>query len=184
MNRIVAIFRSWRLAPSALLGPHHPVRMVLPDRRLIEIKATLVPMPLISLRTIGVYPVISRYHDGSEHQAPAGRRAQPVRAIMILVLALLLIGLQPWNHGYSANASATGSINSAAVMSADCGGGDRDAGNQAASHCLLHAGCAVSVVAEASMLPVSYPSDWPAFIAGTDIGLRPHPDPKPPKFLA
>ena len=128
--------------------------------------------------------MISRYHDGSGQDAPAVRRANPIRALIVLALALLLIGLQPWNHGYSANASATGSINSAAVMSADCGGGGRDAGNQAASHCLLHAGCAVSVVAEASMLPVSYPSDWPAFIAGTDVGLRPGPDPKPPKLLA
>jgi len=103
---------------------------------------------------------------------------------MILALALLMIGLQPWNHGYSANAPAIGSIGSTIVMSADCGSGDRDAGNQAASHCLLHAGCAVSVVAEASMVPVSYTSDWPAFISGADVGLRPGPDPKPPKYLA
>ena len=128
--------------------------------------------------------MISRYHDGSEHQAPAGRRADPVRAMIILALALLMIGLQPWNHGYSANVPAIDSMDSAAVMSADCGGGDRDTGSQAASHCLLHAGCTVSLVVEASMVPVSYPSDWPAFISGSDIGIRPGPEPKPPKFLA
>jgi hypothetical protein len=102
---------------------------------------------------------------------------------MILALALLLIGLQPWNHGYSANAPAFGSTEYTISSSADHGGADRDAGMPIASHCLLHAGCAVSFYAEVSMLPVSYFSDWPALIANTDIGQRSGPDPKPPKFL-
>jgi len=127
--------------------------------------------------------VISRYHDGSDRYAPAGRRARPIRALMILALALLMIGLQPWGHGFSANAPAIGSINSAVVMSADHGSGNRDTGIPAVSHCLLHAGCAVSLDGEGSMLPVSYRSDWPVFIADTDVGLRSRPDPRPPKLL-
>ena len=128
--------------------------------------------------------MISRYHDGSDHDAPAGRRARPVRVIMILALALLLIGLQPWNYGPPANASAIGSIEYIIGVSTDHGSGDHGAGIPAPGHCLFHAGCAVSLGGEASMLPVSFASDWPAFIAGTDVGLRPRPDPKPPKFLA
>ena len=158
--------------------------MAVPNRRLIKIKATLAPMTLLSLRTNGVYPVISRNHDGSDHDAPAGRRARPIRVIMILALALLLIGLQPWNYGHRANASAIGSIETIIGVSAYHGSGDHGAGIPAPGHCLFHAGCAVSLDGEASMLPVSFASDWPAFIAGTDIGLRPRPDPRPPKFLA
>jgi hypothetical protein len=148
-------------------------RIAVPDRRLIKIKATT-----------GVHPVISRYHDGSDHYAPAERRARPGRALMVLALALLMIGLQPWNHGFSANAPIIGGMDSAVVVSADHGSGDRDAGIPAASHCLLHAGCAVSLHAEDSVLPVSYASDWPVFISGADVGQSPGPDPKPPKNLA
>ena len=128
--------------------------------------------------------MISRYHDGSGQDAPAGRRANPIRALIILALALLMTGLQPWNHGFSGNGPAAGNINSAFIMSADHDNGDRDAGIPAPGHCLFHAGCTVFLDDEASMLPVSFASDWPAFIASTDVGLRPRPDPKPPKFLA
>lgn len=126
--------------------------------------------------------MISRYRDGSGHHPPAGRRAWPARALMIVALALLMIGLQPWNHGFAANAPAVGAMECTIGISADHGDAGRGAGIPIASHCLLHAGCAVSSYAEDSMRPVAYPSDWPAFIANTDIGQRSGPDPKPPKF--
>jgi hypothetical protein len=128
--------------------------------------------------------VISRYHDGSGHDAPAERRADPIRAILVLALALMMAGLQPWGHGYSANAAAVAGMDCAVIMSADRGSGDRDTGIPAASQCLIHAVCAVSLDAKASMLPVSYASDWPVFISGADVGPSPGPEPKPPKFLA
>ena len=127
--------------------------------------------------------MISRYHDGSDPDTPAECHARP-RALLVLGLALLLIGFQPWNHGFSGNASAIVSMDIAVVMSTDHGSGDHDSRIPDASHCLLHAGCAVSLDVKASIPPVSYPSDWPVFIAGTDVGQRPGPDPKPPKLLA
>jgi hypothetical protein len=123
------------------------------------------------------------YRDGSGRRAPAKRRANEVRAILVVVLALLMINLQPGGHAFSANASIVAGID-ATIISTDCHGGNPSAGMPAASHCLVHAGCAVFVDVMASDGPIFCTADWPAFNADADIGPGPRPDPKPPKYSA
>ncbi len=130
----------------------------------------------------GVCTVISRWHDRPDHDASTTRRAVPVYAVLILALALLMAGFQPWNHGFSSNTAVMDGAGSALALSADCGRSDRNAGMPAASQCLLHAACAVSLGCDASMQPVSFTADWPVFLAGTDPDLRRPPDPEPPRF--
>ncbi len=106
-------------------------------------------MSLMFPGNTGVCTVISRWHDRPDHDASTTRRAVPVYAVLILALALLMAGFQPWNHGFSSNTAVMDGAGSALALSADCGRSDRNAGMPAASQCLLHAACAVSLGCDA-----------------------------------
>ena len=136
-----------------------------------------------SVQAQSEWPLTHRSCVKSSQCATARRRVSAVRAVLIVSIALMMSALAPWNHGQAANAAAIAVSQSTIDIPADRGD-DHHAGIPNADHCVVHAGCALSPLSEASGLPVSSPSKWPPFDASGDLGRRPGPDPRPPRSLS